>query len=128
MINPTLGVLTFSKAWVLYQSESVAFDIIVDETHSGQTEQSAMKLKVALAGVFDALEEYAELEQKATDEVESKDTLVQGTLSQGKHIWRIPRLTSSCSLKRRNTVLLAGTCGTVVSRIARCREIENKNN
>ena len=121
MINPTLGVVTFSTAWVLYQSESVAFDIIADEVHSSQTGQFAMKLKAALAGVSDALEEYAELEQKAADEVESKDILVQDTLRQGKHIWRIPRLTSSCSLKRRNTVLSAGTCGTVVSRITRCR-------
>lgn len=102
-------MVTFSTAWVLYQSELVAFDIIVDEVHSSQTGQFAMKLKTALAGVSDAFEEYAELEQKAADEVESKDILVQDTLSQGKHLWRIPRLTSSCSLKRRNTVLSAGT-------------------
>lgn len=44
-----------------------------------------MKLKAALADVSDALEEYAELEQKAVDEIEAKDILVQDMLSQGKH-------------------------------------------
>jgi len=34
------------------------FAIIVDEAHSSQTGQSAMKLKTALADVEDALKEY----------------------------------------------------------------------
>ena len=44
-----------------------------------------MKLKTALADVTDALKEYAEIEEKAVDEVESKDILVQEMLAQGKH-------------------------------------------
>ena len=60
-------------------------DIIVDEAHSSQTGQSALKLKAALADVTDALEEYAELEDKAVEEIEKKDLLVQDMLSQGKH-------------------------------------------
>ena len=38
-----------------------AFAVIVDEAHSSQTGQSAMKLKMALADTHDALKEYAEL-------------------------------------------------------------------
>ena len=41
--------------------------MIVDEAHSSQTGQSAMKLKMALANTDDALQEYAELEGKAED-------------------------------------------------------------
>lgn len=60
------------------------YAIIVDEAHSSQTGQSAMKLKAALADVSDALEEYAELEQKAVDEIEAKDILVQDMLRSGQ--------------------------------------------
>lgn len=67
-------------------SEGKHYAIIVDEAHSSQTGQSAMKLKAALADVSDALSEYAELEQKAIDEVEANDILVQDMLSQGKHM------------------------------------------
>lgn len=52
---------------------------------SSQTGQSALKLKAALADVSDALAEYAELEEKAIEEVEANDILVQEMLSQGKH-------------------------------------------
>ena len=61
------------------------YAIIVDEAHSSQTGQSALKLKAALADVSDALAEYAELEEKAIEEVEANDILVQEMLSQGKH-------------------------------------------
>ena len=82
-------VTTLQKFPVIYEQVQSAvgkhYAIIVDEAHSSQTEQSAMKLKAALADVSDALEEYAELEQKAVDEIEAKDILVQDMLSQGKH-------------------------------------------
>lgn len=82
-------VTTLQKFPVIYEqvNSSVGkhYAIIVDEAHSSQTGQSAMKLKAALADVSDALEEYAELEQKAVDEIEAKDILVQEMLSQGKH-------------------------------------------
>ena len=82
-------VTTLQKFPVIYEQVQSAvgkhYAIIVDEAHSSQTGQSAMKLKAALADVSDALEEYAELEQKAVDEVEAKDILVQDMLSQGKH-------------------------------------------
>ena len=61
------------------------YAVIVDEAHSSQTGQSALKLKAALADVSDALAEYAELEEKAIEEVEANDILVQEMLSQGKH-------------------------------------------
>lgn len=82
-------VTTLQKFPVIYEQVQSAvgkhYAIIVDEAHSSQTGQSAMKLKAALADVSDALEEYAELEQKAVDEVEARDILVQDMLSQGKH-------------------------------------------
>jgi type I restriction enzyme R subunit len=82
-------VTTLQKFPVIYEQVQSAvgkhYAIIVDEAHSSQTGQSAMKLKAALADVSDALEEYAELEQKAVDDIESKDILVQDMLSQGKH-------------------------------------------
>lgn len=82
-------VTTLQKFPVIYEQVQSAvgkhYAIIVDEAHSSQTGQSAMKLKAALADVSDALAEYAELEQKAVDEIESKDILVQDMLSQGKH-------------------------------------------
>lgn len=61
------------------------FAIIVDEAHSSQTGQSAMKLKTALADVKDALKEYAEMEGKAEEEIDQKDIFVQEMLSQGRH-------------------------------------------
>ena len=82
-------VTTLQKFPVIYEQVQSAvgkhYAIIVDEAHSSQTGQSAMKLKAALADVSDALEEYAELEQKAVEEIEAKDILVQDMLSQGKH-------------------------------------------
>lgn len=82
-------VTTLQKFPVIYEQVQSAvgkhYAIIVDEAHSSQTGQAAMKLKAALADVSDALEEYAELEQKAVDEVDAKDILVQDMLSQGKH-------------------------------------------
>lgn len=39
-----------------------SYAVIVDEAHSSQTGQSALKLKMALADTQDALKEYAEME------------------------------------------------------------------
>ena len=82
-------VTTLQKFPVIYdQVKDTAgkhFAIIVDEAHSSQTGQSAMKLKTALADVEDALKEYAEIEGKAEDEVDRKDIFVQEMLSQGRH-------------------------------------------
>ena len=82
-------VTTLQKFPVIYDevkdTAGKRFAIIVDEAHSSQTGQSAMKLKTALADVQDALKEYAELEGKAEEEVDRKDIFVQEMLSQGRH-------------------------------------------
>lgn len=82
-------VTTLQKFPVIYDqvhaAEGKCFAIIVDEAHSSQTGQSALKLKVALADTQDALREYAEIEGKAEEEVDKKDIMVQEMLSQGKH-------------------------------------------
>ena len=82
-------VTTLQKFPVIYNEVQSAvgkrYAVIVDEAHSSQTGQSALKLKAALADVRDALAEYAELEEKAVEEVEANDILVQEMLSQGKH-------------------------------------------
>lgn len=82
-------ITTLQKFPVIYDEVNSAtgkhYAIIVDEAHSSQTGKSAMKLKAALADVGDALDEYAELEAKETEEIEKNDPLVQELLSQGKH-------------------------------------------
>lgn len=83
-------VTTLQKFPVIYElvddPTGKSFAIIVDEAHSSQTGQSAMKLKVALADTTDALKEYAELEQKTEDEFDLKnDALVRELVSAGKH-------------------------------------------
>lgn len=83
-------VTTLQKFPVIYEqvddTSGKAFAIIVDEAHSSQTGQSAMKLKMALADTHDALKEYAELERKAEDELEdAEDSLVREMISHGKH-------------------------------------------
>lgn len=62
------------------------FAVIVDEAHSSQTGQDAIKLKEALANTEDALREYAKLEGEAEDAyLDSEDRLVKEMASQGKH-------------------------------------------
>ena len=82
-------VTTLQKFPIIYEeinsTEGKRFAIIVDEAHSSQTGKSAQKLRGALADTKDALAEYAELEEKEVEEVESKDLLVQEMLKQGKH-------------------------------------------
>ena len=83
-------VTTLQKFPVIYEevddTTNKRFAIIVDEAHSSQTGSSAMKLKAALSDVSDALEEYAELEGKAEEEVlDTDDRLVREMISHGKH-------------------------------------------
>lgn len=82
-------VTTLQKFPVIYDQVNdmtgKRFAIIVDEAHSSQTGQSAMKLKTALADVKDALKEYAEFEAKLEEEIDKKDIFVQDMLSQGRH-------------------------------------------
>ena len=82
-------VTTLQKFPVIYEevddTRGKRFAVIVDEAHSSQTGESAMKLKVALADTSDALREYAELEGKAEDEVDADDRLVREMISHGKH-------------------------------------------
>ena len=83
-------VTTLQKFPVIYEqvndASGKAFAVIVDEAHSSQTGQSAMKLKMALADTSDALAEYAEIEGKAESEVEdNQDAIVKELLSHGRH-------------------------------------------
>lgn len=83
-------VTTLQKFPVIYNlvgdTTGKAFAVIVDEAHSSQTGQSAMKLKMALADTADALTEYAELEGKAEDDLDvANDKFLQELISAGKH-------------------------------------------
>lgn len=83
-------VTTLQKFPVIYDlvgdTSGKAFAVIVDEAHSSQTGQSALKLKMALADTADALSEYAEFEGKAEEELDIKnDKLLQELISAGKH-------------------------------------------
>ena len=82
-------VTTLQKFPVIYEevedTKGKRFAVIVDEAHSSQTGESAMKLKIALADSSDALKEYAELEGKAEDEVDANDRIVREMISHGKH-------------------------------------------
>lgn len=83
-------VTTLQKFPVIYDlvgdTTGKAFAVIVDEAHSSQTGQSAMKLKMALADTTEALAEYAELEGKAEDEIDAEnDKFLQELITAGKH-------------------------------------------
>ena len=83
-------VTTLQKFPLIYDlvgdTSDRSFAIIVDEAHSSQTGQSAMKLKMALADTAEALAEYAELEGKAEDELDlEEDKFLQELISAGKH-------------------------------------------
>ena len=83
-------VTTLQKFPVIYEevddTKGKRFAVIVDEAHSSQTGESAMKLKVALADTSDALKEYAEIEGKAEEELlDANDRLVKEMISHGKH-------------------------------------------
>lgn len=83
-------VTTLQKFPVIYDlvgdTSGKAYAIIVDEAHSSQTGQSALKLKMALADTDDALAEYAEMEGKAEEEIDIKnDKFLQELVSAGRH-------------------------------------------
>ena len=83
-------VTTLQKFPVIYQeideNKGRNFAIIVDEAHSSQTGQSALKLKTALADTEEALREYAEIEGKTEDEMlDGEDKLVQEIITHGRH-------------------------------------------
>ena len=83
-------VTTLQKFPVIYDlvgdTTGKSFAVIVDEAHSSQTGQSAMKLKMALADTADALSEYAEFEGKNEEELDAaNDKFLQEMISAGKH-------------------------------------------
>lgn len=83
-------VTTLQKFPVIYDlvgdTTGKAFAVIVDEAHSSQSGQSAMKLKMALADTAEALAEYAELEGKDEAELDAaNDKFLQELISAGKH-------------------------------------------
>lgn len=83
-------VTTLQKFPVIYDlvgdTTGKAFAVIVDEAHSSQTGQSAMKLKMALADTSEALAEYAEFEGKAEEDLDAaNDKFLQELISAGKH-------------------------------------------
>lgn len=82
-------ITTLQKFPVIYQEvDKVAgrnYAIIVDEAHSSQTGNSALKLKTALADTEEALREYAEMEGKAESELDPDDKLMKEIIVHGKH-------------------------------------------
>ena len=82
-------VTTLQKFPVIYEevdnTKGKKFAVIVDEAHSSQSGQSAIKLKTALADTEQALKEYAEIEGKAEDEIDNNDKLLQEMIVHGKH-------------------------------------------
>lgn len=83
-------VTTLQKFPVIYDlvgdTAGKSFAVIVDEAHSSQTGESAMKLKMALADTTEALAEYAELEGKAESELDAEnDKFLQELIAAGKH-------------------------------------------
>lgn len=83
-------VTTLQKFPVIYKEVDAAngrnYAVIVDEAHSSQTGNSALKLKAALADTEKALQEYADFEGKSEDEIDAEnDRLLQEMIVQGKH-------------------------------------------
>ena len=91
-INDGKGIIvtTLQKFPVIFEeidkSKRKKFAVIVDEAHSSQTGESAMKMKIALADTADALKEYAELEGKSEEEAgDDEDRIRDEMLKHGKH-------------------------------------------
>ena len=82
-------VTTLQKFPVIYDEVDAAagrnFAVIVDEAHSSQTGNSAIKLKATLADTEDALREYADIEGKAEDELDKNDKLLMEMSHHGRH-------------------------------------------
>lgn len=84
-------VTTLQKFPVIYKEVDAAngknYAVIVDEAHSSQTGNSALKLKAALADTEKALKEYAEYEGKEEDEIDlENDKILQEMITHGKHL------------------------------------------
>ncbi|MCR5506229.1 MAG: DEAD/DEAH box helicase family protein, partial [bacterium] len=82
-------VTTLQKFPVIYEGikdvNGKNFAIICDEAHSSQTGSAAAKLKKGLADNTEALRQYAELEEKAENEIDANDPLINEMLKHGKH-------------------------------------------
>ena len=83
-------VTTLQKFPVIYDlvgdTKGKRYAVIVDEAHSSQSGQSALKLKIALADTSDALKEYAEIEAKNEEELDKEnDRFLQEMVTAGKH-------------------------------------------
>lgn len=83
-------ITTLQKFPVIYQevddTTGKRFAVIVDEAHSSQTGESAMKMKEALADTTDALKEYAEWEGKAeASKEDAEDRIVREMITHGRH-------------------------------------------
>lgn len=82
-------ITTLQKFPVIYQEVDHIvgrnYAIIVDEAHSSQTGNSALKLKSALADTEEALREYAEIEGKEEAELDPDDKLMKEIIVHGKH-------------------------------------------
>lgn len=88
--NKKIIITTLQKFPVIYEeiedNSGKNFAIIVDEAHSSQTGNSALKLKAGLADTAEVLKEYAEIECRAEEELlDGEDKLVQELLVHGKH-------------------------------------------
>lgn len=87
--NVRIIVTTLQKFPVIYQEvdkpNGKNYAVIVDEAHSSQTGNSALKLKTALADTEEALKEYAEIEGKEEDEIDETDKIVKEMIIHGKH-------------------------------------------
>lgn len=60
------------------------FAVIVDEAHSSQSGESAKKLKSTLADITIPLQEFAEANSMAVEDIDATDTVVLELLTQGK--------------------------------------------
>ena len=82
-------VTTLQKFPVIYEEVDKVkgrnYAVIVDEAHSSQTGSAALKLKTALADTEDALQEYAEIEGKAEEEIEKDDKIIKEMIAHGQH-------------------------------------------
>ena len=91
-INSDIRIIvsTLQKFPVIFEevdkSRRKNFAVIIDEAHSSQTGDSAMKMKIALADTADALQEYAEFEGKREEELgDSEDVILKEMIHHGNH-------------------------------------------
>ena len=91
-INSDIRIIvsTLQKFPVIFEevdkSRRKNFAVIIDEAHSSQTGDSAMKMKIALADTADALQEYAEFEGKHEEELgDSEDVILKEMVHHGNH-------------------------------------------